>query len=167
MDFTLGSLLFQPFSNRMKFGWLELTHGWKRLRNTKLIFPLQCHFCLVDAENSGSSIAKRVLSQYSYTMIGSSENNIFKMPFHFLEALRQPLRTCVIPFILLILHVVVKLFLWAPGVGRVWRTWPKPLPWRGLCLVGNTHKEEPRKMFTFKCSCWKSLCNCGQAFRRL
>lgn len=162
--FTLGLLLFQPFSHKMKFGWLELAHGWARLSNKKLIFPPECHFCLVDTDNFGSSIAKLALSKYSYNMVGSSENSIFKDSFS-LPGSTYSLRTLVVPFIMWIQHMAVKPFLWArhgDGVKNLTKAFKGLKVWWEI-----TQRIESRKKFTFKCSCLKTLCNCEQAFRWL
>lgn len=49
------------------------------------------HFCSVDIENLGSSIAKLVLSRYSHAMIGRSEN-ILKNLYKFLGAFQTVLK---------------------------------------------------------------------------
>lgn len=94
------------FSNRIKFGRLELTHGWKRLSNMKLIFPLECHFCLAD-NGQTLRILGRQLQSLSFQSIHAIDKKFWKRHFkdvffhwhfkdvffHFPGAFRQPLRT--------------------------------------------------------------------------
>lgn len=70
----------------------------------------------MDLENFESSVAKLVLSKYSFyhNVIGRSENSILKILSDFLGAFRLFLRTFVVVSITLIQYVVVELGMGIP-----------------------------------------------------